>query len=118
METKPESQDGVWEGEGPQSSGASPTVTCEFEAQPERCMFPECPCASVPLAIADDGDIPPFLQRNKPTAAEAAIAGCVGRSFNDSVARVLTGEPKRKPKRDRAKYMRDYRARTSAARTQ
>jgi hypothetical protein len=109
METKPESQDGAWEGEGPQSSGASPTVTCEFESQPERCMFPECPCASVPLLNVAPG--------GKPTTLGIDLGA--EDDTDDIVALGVKPEPEpRQPKRDRAKYMRDYRARRNQARTQ
>jgi hypothetical protein len=144
---KPEQQDGVWGGEGPQSSGASPTVTCEHEHQPERCMFPECPCASVPLidlmipkAPGEAGMAIDAIERQinradtLPDKSMLAIDDfeCPGEhvgqqfgarpvervSVSEQFQKNITEPVKRAPKRDRAAYMRDYRARTSAARTQ
>lgn len=86
MESKPETNDGAWGGEGPQSNAApSPAVVCEFEHDPQQCSFPMCECGGMqwpagipesdkapivrnaPLEIPEDGSIPPFLRRVKLT---------------------------------------------------
>lgn len=111
METKPENQDGVWDGEGPQPAAPSPTVTCEFEHAPDQCSFPMCDCAG----MSPQGDVTADdlrMTNGDPVAAisTAHEALALAEPFPDPTV-------KRQPKRDRAKYMRVYRAQQKSART-
>lgn len=146
METKPENQDGVWDGEGPQPADSSPTVTCEFEHNADQCSFPMCDCSyptstsciaetllnSVPVVHGfDPGKDEGFAVAQRTAFEDGKIV------VTPVTAAEMYGEheivplkddgmdepfippvvPKRQPKRDRAKYMRVYRAQQKSART-
>jgi hypothetical protein len=123
---KPDTQGGIWDGDGPKSAEPSPTVTCQVESNPSLCSFPFCDCAALtgnpredfPTVMAcasarlvDDAIIE-ALATEPDGASPVVVSGGIAAQLAAAALRL----ERRKPKRDRAAYMRGYRAQKKAAR--